>query len=62
MISSQGVDYSNVALFLRNIAKVEDMDINMIGKFQQGLAKTVCNLLLFAPGIHLNIGCRFCKR
>ena len=62
VISSPGVDFSNVAFFLRNIAKVEDIDINMIGKFQQGLAKTVRNLLLFAPGIYLNIGCRFCKR
>ena len=62
VMSSQGVDFSNVALFLRNIAKVEDIDINMIGKFQQGLAKTVCNLQLFAPRIYLDIGYRFCKR
>ena len=41
VISSQRADYSNVALFLRNIAKVEDIDINMIGKFQQGVAKEV---------------------
>ena len=41
MTSIQGADLSNVALLLRNIATLEDKDINMIGKFQQPLEKTV---------------------
>ena len=45
--SSQGAEFSNVALLLKNIARVEDMDINMIGRFQQALAETVNNKLCY---------------
>ena len=39
--TTKGADISNVVLLLRNIAMVEDIDINMIGKFHQPPGKTV---------------------
>ena len=56
--STQGVEFSNIALLLRNLAKVEDIDINMIGKFQQDPAETVIILLvfhIFKMNVHLEL-------
>ena len=47
--STQGADISNVVLLLRNIAMVEDIDINMIGKFHHSPGKTV---IINPAGIH----------
>ena len=49
-LATTRADFSNVAPMLKDIAKVEDVDINMIGKFHRPSEKRVlltCSNLMF---------------